>query len=633
MKATHAILTNKRIEKPSIYVIIIIFFSCINHIALGQTESIYAVINPSNMQALSFPSSGTSRGNTINLGGTNRIISEVNVWISNDNASSFNLTCNIWSTCPAPIPSSSSTICGNTATLLATSTITVPSSYNMTMLTIPIDPIDITSATELNVSFDIPTASSYSGLGLPIGWTTSVGTTNGAYTKCGNPQGGNGCFFSTIPSTPTNNHSFLVRAIEPTAVCKDVSVELDNTGNAPIAIQDIYQYDVNNSQISSISASPAMTFSCLDVGEKKVTLTVQNSSGLTTDCISTITIKYNSSEPDPDIDGITGVCDLCPSEPDTALDFDGIDDYVEVPHNNDLNMAVGEFSFGAWIYPRDNGYNTIVSKGNGEGAQTGYILRVSAEAHPIGAGRLGLLLCENSGFCQWNYGNTNIPENTWTHVGVSVDNTSANPIVNFYINGVNDGSQSYTLSNDLYNSDTNAMYIGRQGSVCNCHFFNGKIDDLALWNKSVTANDMLASVNYPLSPNIPGLVSYYDVDVPYACANNAGVTPSILDKVASNHGSLENFSLVGCESNYTYGENIGACDDYCPINYAGANSLTGTPLADTDYETSGNIESDQIITSPLVVDYDAATKITLMQNFRVEAGARFRAFIDGCDNL
>ncbi len=67
-------------------------------------------------------------------------------------------------------------------------------------------------------------------------------------------------------------------------------------------------------------------------------------------------------------------------------------------------------------------------------------------------------------------------------------------------------------------------------------------------------------------------------------------------------------------------------------NYAGVDMLTGTELGIADYETNTKIESDQVIGSSAIVDYDSETVIDLQAGFEVQQGAQFEAFIDGCND-
>jgi len=60
------------------------------------------------------------------------------------------------------------------------------------------------------------------------------------------------------------------------------------------------------------------------------------------------------------------------------------------------------------------------------------------------------------------------------------------------------------------------------------------------------------------------------------------------------------------------------------------NMLTGTQAVDEDYEVDGSIESDQIISGGLTVDYDSGTDVTMKAGFEVISSSVFHAFIDGC---
>ena len=70
----------------------------------------------------------------------------------------------------------------------------------------------------------------------------------------------------------------------------------------------------------------------------------------------------------------------------------------------------------------------------------------------------------------------------------------------------------------------------------------------------------------------------------------------------------------------------------CPTSYSLANSnkITGNSLGNFDYETDGIIESDQVMISPHMIDYDSKLSINFLNGFEIKIGALFQAFIDGC---
>lgn len=338
--------------------------------------------------------------------------------------------------------------------------------------------------------------------------------------------------------------------------------------------------------------------------------------------------------PDVDNDRICDDLDLCPNDRDISLHFSaaGGSDYIEVPNDPELNLTDGDFAFEAWINPTTGDYKTIVSKGDGGGGSpTSYIFGIMSNTDVFfnQPGKLGLYLNDQNGNAEWIFSNTSIPLHTWSHVAVSVNNAGANPVVTFYFNGVPDGGGTSSFST-LYNNDMNPFYIGRQGSGCQCNFFDGRIDELAVWDKALSASDIVGSMAAPYAGTETFLVAYYDFNDADACVTNTANT-SLTDLANGHDGTLINFDLsIGCVSNWTSGHNVGACEPInqstCPPNL----NLGGTQSNDKIFQTDGYISSDQYIVSPSIVDYNATTEINLLKNFEVEQGTLFHAYILGC---
>ncbi len=77
--------------------------------------------------------------------------------------------------------------------------------------------------------------------------------------------------------------------LAPTAVCQNISVNLDATGNATITTGDIDNGSTDNCGIASMSLD-VTAFTCADVGANTVTLTVTDAAGNTDNCTATVTI-------------------------------------------------------------------------------------------------------------------------------------------------------------------------------------------------------------------------------------------------------------------------------------------------------------------------------------------------------
>jgi hypothetical protein len=256
----------------------------------------------------------------------------------------------------------------------------------------------------------------------------------------------------------------------------------------------------------------------------------------------------SSSTSDMDNDGILDDVDLCPNYMDTALDFDGMDDYVTVPHDPALNVGVGDFTFQAWVHSTGtDGYNqTILCKGTGL-YNTEYWFAVSG---------LSVLAFHYAG--EFHIGTATVPPNEWTHVAVTFDYTTK--IATFYVNGEVD--VTFTYSNPPDTSDTNTLFISRQGYSCQCNPFEGRIDDIAIWNVKRTAEQISSDMATSIDVSDEGLVACFKMNESTACVDNTTNTTIIDQSPNAFEGTLNNFSLQsGCLSNWSSGRNLDSDED------------------------------------------------------------------------
>ncbi len=109
--------------------------------------------------------------------------------------------------------------------------------------------------------------------------------------------------------------------VAPTAICQDITVQLDSSGNASITAGDVDGGSSDNCGIAGLSVSPAI-FTCADVGPNTVTLTVTDVNGNTDTCTATVTVEDNIA-PDAICQDITVQLDATGNASIAAADIDG----------------------------------------------------------------------------------------------------------------------------------------------------------------------------------------------------------------------------------------------------------------------------------------------------------------------
>lgn len=162
----------------------------------------------------------------------------------------------------------------------------------------------------------------------------------------------------------------------------------------------------------------------------------------------------------------------------SCYNFDGVDDYINISDSNALDVT-GNLTITAWINHRSNGgADVIVEKGSCFGAACPYGLRIS------GGGTL--TSDHNDGSAgQESYATTQtVALNNWTFVSLVRNGTT----LSLYINGTRYSVNTYTR-----NPTANAKHlvIGTDDdSTPSDAPFNGSIDDVMIYNRSLTPQEI-----------------------------------------------------------------------------------------------------------------------------------------------
>jgi hypothetical protein len=183
-----------------------------------------------------------------------------------------------------------------------------------------------------------------------------------------------------------------------------------------------------------------------------------------------------------------------------ALDFDGTNDYVQLANESNFDFdRFDSYSIAAWIY-RDSAADEddIVLKVVNSTNYQGYALWLDPSGTCNGGTGSSCVAFDFANAASdslkvWTPNNS-VPVAQWVHIALTYSGTSTAAGVRIYINGVN---QTLNVQYDALSSGTalnNApVVIGADpvgpGGCCN---FNGRIDDVRIFNRALTAAEVAA---------------------------------------------------------------------------------------------------------------------------------------------
>ena len=214
-----------------------------------------------------------------------------------------------------------------------------------------------------------------------------------------------------------------------------------------------------------------------------------------------------------------------------ALNFDGVNDFVVVPHNANLNFT-NNFTFSLWFKANSNSQTQkyLMAKGNSYGIIYEYVdnqIEFSSGAFTGDDPRPGSQMP--------------LTDVLWHYIVYTYNGT----MLKGYMDGVEVVSmaKSFTLTGNTLN-----LYLGASNTPGN--YVGGSMDEFRIWNRALSPTEIRNSMNCGIATTDTGLRVNYRFNQGTAGANNAGVT-SLTDASGNNyHGTLTNFGLTGFSSNW-----------------------------------------------------------------------------------
>ena len=175
-----------------------------------------------------------------------------------------------------------------------------------------------------------------------------------------------------------------------------------------------------------------------------------------------------------------------------CLEFDGKDEYVNVEDHNDLDLT-SKGSVEAWIYiDKMKDYAGIIHKGNrSDFLDEAYSLQIWNNDRVV-----FILGYGNNG---WDsvMSSFTLNEDEWYHVA----GTWSSGKLNLYVNGELQSSKSISKTPVVSSGD---LHIGNQlGDTKNSYPFDGKIEEVRIWNIAISQADIKRRMYSPISLSDP----------------------------------------------------------------------------------------------------------------------------------
>ena len=159
--------------------------------------------------------------------------------------------------------------------------------------------------------------------------------------------------------------------------------------------------------------------------------------------------------------------------------YNGSSSQVSVADNSLLEPGSGDWTMEVWVNQSVSGNDVVLGKFPPGGAQTSYAIRTTATTYYAQLGA-------SSGFQNsTNYVGT---IGTWYQIVYVFTNVAANTFQTF-VNGNSIGSVSHSLGSIL--NTTTGLYIGSYNNGEYPQWFDGRIGITRLYNKSLTASEVL----------------------------------------------------------------------------------------------------------------------------------------------
>ncbi len=297
----------------------------------------------------------------------------------------------------------------------------------------------------------------------------------------------------------------------------------------------------------------------------------------------------------------------------TALQLDDFNDVITVPHAADFDL-VGDLTLSLW-FRRLTSHGGLVSKGASDNSAWNYGVYMSASNY--------LIFYSDDTVPTSVSSNTTITDTDWHHVVVTREGND----VTIYLDGIVEASGTMA---GAFGTDSFDVHIGKSGDIFSGDTFGGTIDDVRIYDRALTAQEVVRLYNTHAIEKATeivtdGLVAYWRLDE---------TSGTIIDSVGTNNGTGQNG--IQYASTGIIGTAMGFDGDNDKIEVASGGSidnLESHTYSAWIYPITYGETDDGII----MENGNGAKQMRLFndsgeQSIRVNVGASTDAFANGVNN-
>ncbi|MFA5992135.1 MAG: LamG domain-containing protein [Candidatus Pacearchaeota archaeon] len=291
--------------------------------------------------------------------------------------------------------------------------------------------------------------------------------------------------------------------------------------------------------------------------------------------------------------------------------FDGFNGYLSINQSKiNYSLTLNKFTWSAWVYKAADGNMMLINHGTGTGGNGGYLNIFNSKLmFTIGNGAgVNVQVTDTSDF----------PLKSWQYVAVSYNGS----VAKVYRNKTLIGTSTPVLFTTPTGNLTIGAFIDQVNFSKSFQYFNGTLDEIKIYNTSLTAEEILADSFVPNTIVDPFCIDTdgdYNLSVQYfiqakvnttfngvpilyedACEDSNALLEYYCNGTSVNHNSFtcpNGCSEKACIGNVTY-----FCNKVGGLNYSSAGFVNFTALINNTvvgnysyYYDSCSVEGEEIL--------------------------------------